>query len=178
LARIGAHPIDSLGDHSASAEIAGSLYDTAVDGILAAHPWRACIRTVDYSTPDQTDLPEYDYGFVLPSDCLRVISAGPSGQTSGIRYAIRGGHILTNNNTVTVVYIARIGPADMPPHLAGAVIARLSAELTIPITESTSRAEAMHRLADDRLESARRMDGQMEPPQHLSRFPLIDARGE
>jgi len=69
LARIGAHPIADLTDPSASAEIAGQLYDMAVDDVLAAHPWRAATRTIDYTSADQTDLPDYSNGFILPTDC-------------------------------------------------------------------------------------------------------------
>jgi len=56
------------------------------------------------------------------------------------------------------------------------LIARLSAEFCIPITESTSRSEAMAKLAREEFARARQIDAQQDSPNRLENFTLIDVR--
>ena len=57
-----------------------------------------------------------------------------------------------------------------------ALIARLAAEFTIPITESTSRAKTMFSLAENEYERARQIDAQQDTPGKIEDFTLIKAR--
>lgn len=46
----------------------------------------------------------------------------------------------------------------------------------IPITDSTSRAEAHYRIADKEYERARQIDAQQDTPGKIEDFTLIKAR--
>ena len=65
---------------------------------------------------------------------------------------------------------------EFPPYFDQALIARLSAEFTIPIIESTSRAEAHFRIAQDEFERARQIDAQQDTPNKIDDFTLVKVR--
>ena len=67
--------------------------------------------------------------------------------------------------------------AAFPPFFAAALVARLSAEFCIPLTENTSRAQLLAGHAEAELRAARRADSQQATTRALSHFPLIAARG-
>jgi hypothetical protein len=56
-------------------------------------------------------------------------------------------------------------------------LARLAAEFCLPLTENTSRADLLSRLAEAELRSARRADSQQASATALGAFPLISVRG-
>ena len=64
-----------------------------------------------------------------------------------------------------------------PPFFAAALVARLAAEFCIPLTENSSRAEMLFRLAEGELRTARQIDSQQASPRAIEGFPLIDVRG-
>ena len=53
---------------------------------------------------------------------------------------------------------------------------QLAAEFTIPVTENTSRAETMLKLAERAYERARQIDAQQDTPNKIENFTLIDVR--
>ena len=57
-----------------------------------------------------------------------------------------------------------------------ALIAQLSAEFCIPVTESTSRSNAMAKNAKAEFIRARQIDAQQDSPNRLEHFNLIDVR--
>ena len=56
-------------------------------------------------------------------------------------------------------------------------MSRLAAEFCIPLTESTSRAELLQRLAGSDFRDARLADSQQATPRAIEDFPLISVRG-
>lgn len=76
-----------------------------------------------------------------------------------------------------MTYVYRPDESAYPPYFDQALIAKLAAEFTIPVTESTSRAEAMFRMAEREYERARQIDAQQDTPAALQSFPLVDVRG-
>lgn len=177
LIRLGAAPISSFDDGSAESEIAGALYGPVRDGLLSAYPWS--FATGQAALPRLEDAPaaDYAYGFTLPNDFLRAISAGHGGRGRGLRYRIARGVLQTNAEGVMLTYIFRPDESECPPFFEAALMARLGAEFCIPVTENTSRAEALYRLADLEYQRARQIDAQQDSPGRLESFSLIDARG-
>jgi hypothetical protein len=55
-------------------------------------------------------------------------------------------------------------------------VARLAAEFCLPLTENSSRAERLARLAEDELRLARLVDSQQDTPPRVEDFSLIRAR--
>jgi hypothetical protein len=119
---------------------------------------------------------DYSFAFALPDDYLRAVSAGTGTKGRGLNYRIARGALHTNASAVVLTYIFRPDENEFPPYFDQALIARLSAEFTIPVTESTSRAEAHFRIADQEFERARQIDAQQDTPNRIENFSLIDIR--
>ena len=176
LIRIGASPITSFDDGTAESEIAGALFAPVRDALLSAYRWSFATGQVALTQLDTPPPADYSYAYQLPNDYLRAVSAGTGTKGRGVSYRIARGHLHTNAQSVVLTYIFRPLEEEFPPFFDQALIARLSAEFTIPITESTSRAEAHFRIAEKEFDRARQIDAQQDTPGRLENFSLIDAR--
>lgn len=176
LIRIGAAPITSFSDGTAEAEIAGALYAPVRDALLSAYAWSFATGQVTLNLLEEAPLADYQCAFQLPADYLRALSAGTGTRGRGLTYRIARGQLHTDTNSVVLTYVFRPEEEEFPPYFDQALIAKLSAEFTIPVTENTSRAEGAFRLADMEYERARQIDAQQDTPGRIEDFTLIKAR--
>lgn len=176
LIRLGAAPIASFEDGSAEAEIAGALYGPVRDAALSAYPWSFATGQVTLNRLAEPPPADYAHAFALPNDFLRALSAGQGGRGRGLSYRLGRGVLQTHAPEVVLTYIFRPDAEAFPPFFDAALIARLAAELCIPVTENTGRAEALYRLAELEFRRARQVDAQQDTPGRIERFSLIDAR--
>ena len=176
LMKLGAAPIQGFHDATAEADLAAAFYGPVRDGLLSAYPWS--FATLQVSLNRLVDQPIADYAdaFQIPDGTLRVLSAGAGGRSQGLDYRITGRRLLTNAPSVIARVIHRAQEGDIPPFFDQALIARLAADLCIPLTESTSRADLLNRLAEDAFKRARLIDAQQDTTVGIDHFPLIDAR--
>jgi len=177
LVRIGAAPITAFDDNTAEAEIAASLFAPTRDALLSAYPWSFATGQVALSELGAVPVADYDHAFGLPNDYLRALSAGAGGKGRGLNYRIARGALHTNSESVILTYVFRPDESEFPPYFDQALISRLAAEFTIPVTENTSRAEALFRLAEQEFERARQIDSQQDSPNRIEDFTLVDVRG-
>ena len=176
LIRIGAAPITSFDDGTAESEIAGALFAPVRDSLLSSYPWTFATGQLALTKLGTEPIADYQNAFQLPADYLRAISAGDGGRGRGMHYRIARGELHTNYEEVTLSYIFRPEEEEFPPFFDMAVIARLAAEFCIPVTESTSRATALYKLATQEFARARQIDAQQDSPNRLENFNLIDVR--
>lgn len=176
LVRLGANPITSFNDGTAESEVAGTLYSSIRDSLLSAYPWTFATGQLALSEVVSAPVADYQRSFQLPTDYLRAISAGSGGRGRGTNYRVMRGTLHTNSSEVTLTYIFRPEEEEFPPFFDAALITRLSAEFCLPVTESTSRAEALYRIADQEFSRARQIDAQQDSPNRLEDFTLIDVR--
>ncbi|MBV6633317.1 MAG: hypothetical protein KI792_09860 [Alphaproteobacteria bacterium] len=176
LNRLGAASINGFDDGSSEAALTGSLYGTARDALLSAHPWSFATAQTSLGLLVEEPSADFAHAFQLPADFLRALSAGQGGRGRGLRYRITGQQLHSDAEELTLTYIFRADEAAIPPFFDQALIARLAAELCIPITESSSRADLMFRLAEDEFRRAKSIDAQQDTPQRFEDFSLIEAR--
>ncbi|MCB1563475.1 MAG: hypothetical protein KDJ75_07870 [Alphaproteobacteria bacterium] len=176
LVRIGAAPITSFNDGSAESEIAGALYAPTRDALLSAYAWSFATGQVQLTPLGTPPVADYSHAYGLPNDFLRALSAGTGSRGRGLNYRIARGALHTNADMAVLTYIFRPDESEFPPYFDQALIARLSAEFTIPVTESTSRAQAHFGIAEAEYKNARQIDAQQDSPNRLERFPLVDVR--
>ncbi|HLO77113.1 MAG TPA: hypothetical protein VK196_11725 [Magnetospirillum sp.] len=176
LLKIGAATIASFDEGSAEAEVAANLYSSTRDALLSSHPWN--FATGQVTLPQLVAPPVADYAFAyqLPADFLRALSAGMEGQGFGVSYRIAENRLHADADELVLTYIFRPDERTFPPFFDQALIARLAAEFCIPLTESTSRAELLYRLAEDEFRRAKLADGQQDTPQAITDFPLVEVR--
>jgi hypothetical protein len=120
---------------------------------------------------------DFAHAFQLPAGFLRALSAGTAGRARGIVYRLQEDRLFTDADAVALTYVFRPDESAFPPYFAAALVARLAAEFCIPLTENSSRAEMLFRLAEAELRVARQADSQQASARVLEGFPLIDVRG-
>ncbi len=176
LVKLGASPIASFADGTAEADVAVRLYPVTRDGLLAAYPWSFTIAQAVLTAETVAPTADYAHSFALPSTCLRVISAGIGKSGRGLDYRIQGAKLLADAESLTLTYQRAAAENEFPAFFTTVLIARLAAELCLPLTEGTSRAESLYQLAATELRLARLLDSQQSTPRRLEDFTLIEAR--
>ncbi|MCB9988633.1 MAG: hypothetical protein H6868_04765 [Rhodospirillales bacterium] len=176
LIRLGAAPITSFTDGTAESEIAGALFGPVRDALLSAYGWSFATGQVALTELSTAPVADYERAFQLPIDFLRALSAGTGGRGRGVNFRIARGALHTDAEEVVLTYIFRPDETEFPPYFDAVLIARLTAEFCIPITENTSRAEAMYTLAEREYKNARQIDAQQDSPARIEDFSLINAR--
>jgi len=176
LIRLGAAPITSFLDGTSESEVAGALFAPVRDALLSSYPWTFASGQIALTKLSDAPIADYQNAFGLPTDYLRAVSAGSGGRGRGLNYRIARGALHTDAEDVVLSYIFRPEEEEFPPYFDMALIARLSAEFCIPVTENTSRADALARMADLEYARARQIDAQQDTPNKIEDFSLIDAR--
>lgn len=177
LLRLGAQTIASFDEGTGEAEVAAGLYEGVRDALLSSHPWS--FATGQSTLPRLSAVPTADFrhAFQLPAGFLRALSAGSPGSGRGLEYRLLEDRLHCDAEQVTLTYIFRPHESGFPAFFAAALVARLSAEFCIPLTESTTRAQMLFSQAEGELRQARRADSQQASPRAIQGFPLIQARG-
>jgi hypothetical protein len=176
LLKLGADTLTSFDEGTAEAEIAANLYPSARDALLSAHPWSFATGQVTLARLVSSPLTDFSSSFQLPADFLRALSAGHSGRGHGVDYRISEKRLNANVDELVLTYIFRPDEDTFPPFFDQMLIARLAAEFCIPITESTSRADALHRLAEQEFRRAKQIDSQQDLPGRIEDFTLTEVR--
>ncbi len=177
LLKLGASSIASFDEGTAEAEIAGNLYDGVRDALLTTHPWNFATGQVSLARLASQPMADYAYAFQLPADFLRALSLGHGGAGRGVSYRIAESRLHTDSAAVVLSYIFRPEESGFPPFFAQLLVTRLAAEFCIPLTESTSRADSLLKIAEAELRRARNIDAQQDTPGRIEDFTLIGARG-
>lgn len=176
LLKIGAATIASLEEGTTEAQIAAHLYPVIRDALLAAHPWNFAITYAELEPLSEPPLADFAHAFMLPVDCIRVLSAGAQSRGSGLEYKICGRQLLTDAEAVTLTYVQSAPEENFPPFFVMALIAYLAAEFCIPLTDSTSRWEGLRQAAEAEFRRAKMIDSQEDTPARISDFTLIEER--
>ncbi len=176
LLKIGAQTITSFEDGTAESEVSANLYPLVRDSLLSSYPWSFAIAQKRLGRLDLTPVADFKYAFQLPSDFLRIISAGSGSKGRGAEYRVYENKIYTDNEELIITYIYRVNENIFPTFFSEALVAALAAEFCLPLTESTSRAEFLQKKAEDVLKQARLTDAQQGTPLKFEDFSLIEAR--
>jgi len=163
LVRLGVPPLASLADQGAQAIAADSIYQTVAESALAEHPWSFALREqqipkLEIDDEDRRNF-RFDFAYQLPGDRLRVL-----GLQSHDEYRLAGDQLYTNDNDAYVIYVANVDESRWPAYFAKLVSFSFAAAVAITLTEQTTRADLMYRLADEQRRTARTSDSLQTPP--------------
>jgi len=176
LVKLGAEPISSFEDGSAEARVAALLYPLARDALLSTHPWSFGTRQTELARLTTGPTATFTYAYQLPNDFLKALSAGNGGQGRGLVFQIVNRQLHTDAAAAVLTYVFRPSEGDFPAYFNAALAARLAAEFCLPLTENSSRAERLARLAEAELKVAKLVDSQQDTPPRVEDFSLIEAR--
>lgn len=175
LLALGAHPINSLEEATDYARTCANLYPVVRNDLLRRHPWKCAIKRVQLSPLSRAPAFGFGYQFPLPSDLIRVLSAG--GVPAGLNYRIEGHHLLADVPLVQLSYVFRNeDEATWDATLVNLAEAVMAAKLAYPVTGSASLRDSLIQEAAYLLRQARAIEGQSEPPSQLDGFPTFEAR--
>ena len=174
LVKLGAVPIGGFVDADASAGVAATLYPVVAEATLTAHPWSFTLKRAKPAPLDGAPLADFARRYALPADFLRAIYVDDRG--SSPRYALIAGEIHSDARELVLTYEFRPAEAAFPPFFRAALIAKLAAELCIPVTEDTARGEALDRLAERELQRAWAIDRAQETPPLVGDDSLVRVR--
>lgn len=154
LVKAGAHKIMSFEDGTTESEVASALYEVIKDAMLCCHPWkfalkRQCLEKIsDHGSKLQ-------YGYRLPENCLRVICVDDGDKDRNLPYTICDKMIYVDYDKAYFTLLFRIDEKNFPPFFNNALIAKLAAEFSIPLSDSASRWEKLKQSAESELKVAR-----------------------
>ena len=167
LNQIGASNIISLTEDSKAARICNQRYEFIRDSVFRAHPWNALITRRTLSPDATAPTFEFDNAFTLPTDpfCLRVISL----DFHDIIHRVEGRKILCNEDTLNLVYVGRVEDVNQYDMLLiESIAAALAADLAYPLAGSTSLAQEMRAVYQDKLKEARFVDATEGTPASIT----------
>ena len=155
LNQLGASTILSLTENSKNGRLCNSRYETVKDSVLRAHPWNSAIKRQALAADTATPAWGFTKQYTLPSDCLRVLTI----QNYESNYKLEGRKILTNDDNVKLIYVARItDPNEMDVLLRETISAALASDLAYAITANATLQQRMADKYQDKLSEARHAD--------------------
>lgn len=156
LARLGANLINSLDDASEEARLCNVSFAHLRDEVLRAHAWNFATRRAQLARLAGTPAYGFDYRYKLPSDCLTPLELN----SRESEWVAEGGELLCNLEEVYLRYTARVvNPVLFDAQFTTALVARLAAELAMPLINSNTQAEMMWSLYQRQIQAAAGTDG-------------------
>lgn len=165
LIDLGEDSISSLADNTKAARLCNQRWPAVRDAVLRAHPWNCSLRQVELAASAAAPGWQYESGYPLPADCLRVLAVCV-GSSPVEAWEVQAGAILCDETgPLQVAYVGRIDdPRLYDPLLCEALTARLSATLAYPITASTALAQSFWSMYAEKLREARGVDAREAAP--------------
>jgi hypothetical protein len=136
---------------------------------------------VAYTGNDSTPEFEYSYGFLLPTDCLRLLTVNDSPDD----FTLEGRTILTNDTTLEIKYIYNVGSdtdgtsttvSVFDELLVEAVACYLAWDICYKIVQSTTLKQLMWSDFEEALRKAKSADAQEGPSAELGADYYLEAR--
>ena len=177
---LGASTISALTDDSKNARLCNQRYSPVRNRVFRSHAWNCLHKRVQLAQNSTAPVVEYTYAYALPSDCLRVLKIH-NGTTesiaSALDYKLEGRNIVTDIDTVFVIYIALdTDPNNYDTYLRESISHQLAADLAYAITNNSTLANNYMTRADERLREARFIDATENSLGTIESSEFTDAR--
>lgn len=175
LMMLGAHPIQSFKQTSDHAQLCASLYPGVRDDLLRKHPWNCAVKRTVLSPHRHDPVFEFSKQFLLPSDCLRVLSVGHPSED--IPYRKEGRFILANVSSIRLRYIfCNDDESTWDNALILLAKTAMAAKLAYAVTGSIPLRDSLTQEAELLFRQAKAIDGQELPAESLNGYPLLESR--
>lgn len=184
LTKLGQDRAINIADDVESVRVMRSLWDLAVDCVLADHPWRFAIkRTTLPALADEPEGSDWARQFQLPEECLRLVQVQEDWAfyTSDMPgFTLEGSVILTNEEAPLFVrYVQRISNVGLwPPMFARAVAMRLAADASEKLTGNNTKGEKAEMEYQATVARAKKINAIELPPLREPTTSWLAARGD
>ena len=160
---IGATNIIALTEDSKSARVCNQRFANVRDAVMRAHPWNCLVTRTSLAADSEAPAFTFAYKYTLPTDpyCLRVLHL----DYHDIDFKVEGRKIMTDEGTLNLVYLARVeDPNEYDMLLVEAIAARLAADISYNLANSSSLTPTMWQLYSEKLSEARFVDASEGTP--------------
>ena len=167
LNMLGATNIISRGEDSKSARVSNQRFDAVRDAVFRAHPWNCLMTRINLAADSDTPAFDWSYQFTLPSDpfCLRVMRL----DKLDIDFLVEGRKILCDEESINLLYLARVtDPNQWDSLLIETIAARLAADISFSMVQSTSLTANLFAMYENKLSEARFTDATEGTPGAMS----------
>ena len=175
LALTGDKPITSLTDGTPTANDCGQNYESVRNFVFGIHPWNCLIKSTSLSasTTEPATL-DYDYQYLLPADCARVLNVDTTGQ-----WRIEQRYILTNEAAPLYIRYVQVveDPASWDVRLREVVSHALAVRLSERRSQSTNKKRELKDDFKNVLRMAVRADAQEGSTPTLVEDDWLTVRG-
>lgn len=156
---LGENIISSLTSTAKIVSLINAVYANVRDDLLRDHPWNfALVR--EELVADDTPIFGYDYSFLIPPQCLRVVEISVDDSP----YVIEGTVILTDESELSLRYVSRITDETLfDVKFTHALGALLAAKICYNLTGSHQREVSLYELAKSYLPATKAIGGIEEP---------------
>ena len=157
LNMVGASNIIARTEDSKSARVTNQRYDYVRDSVLRAHPWNCAVIRTTLAKDETSPTWGFENQFTLPTDpyCLRVLNL----DVLDIDFTVEGRKIHCDETTLNLQYVARItDPNEYDQLLVEVIAARLAADTSFALEQSSTLTATMFDLYERKLSEARFID--------------------
>jgi len=173
MAMIGGAAITSFDDSSIEAEIAESLYEDTVQGMLAEHRWRFAAAQYTLNHVTATPTGRWGHAWQIPDGAIEVWTV--TSNDIPIEYDIYGGKIYCDadsSSTLVIDYAYRASESEWSGAFRTAVQYRLAAIFAVPLRIDVTMAELLDTRAEMALKRAKLANSQSQTTRKIrtSRF--------
>lgn len=148
-------------------------YDHIRDSLLRSHFWNFAKKRQSLQRLATTPAFGYTYQYDLPADYIRAVKL----YNTTAPYKIEGKKLLTDDNSVSLIYISKVtDPTQFDALFVEVFSTLLAAELSRPVTGSEDYRERLLKEADKKMTEAKRRDGQEDTPDDIMTETLTNSR--
>ena len=151
-------------EDSDAAVIINNIYDWALDSILREHTWNFALKRVELATEVATPVWGYSKQATLPSDFIREVRINKHRYP----YKVENGKLLSNLDTVALVYIYReTNPGVYDPLFAEAFSLKLALRAGIALNRDKNAMLNLENLYTKALKKAKQVDASEGTPENI-----------
>ena len=155
LNQLGATTILSLTEDSKNARLCNARYPEVRDAVFRSHVWGCLQVRLEIGLSTTTPAWGFKFKFDLPGDCIRLLRI----LDYDSNYKVEGRSILSNNNTMKILYISRVtDPNQYDELLRETLSAALGADIAYAITSNNTTSQNMIASYQEKLRDARFVD--------------------
>lgn len=148
LKAIGDAPITSIDNSDdVNARDCKTFYENTRDALLREHPWNFAQKRAQLERLTETPAFEFDYAYLYPNDCLRIVSIHNSSGDMIVdagAWVVEDRKILSDEETLYIRYTKRAEDVrTFDPLFIDALAARLAVAIGQARSKSTSLVEQL-----------------------------------
>lgn len=152
LILLGAAPLSSFTEGTDAAQACDRLYPDLRDSLLSRYPFSWSYVKVQLGRLSNTPINEFKYAYGLPGNMLSGVQAvfetsSTNQQAINDGWEIYGQELYTNLNSVYIDYQESVDESKMPHYFVQLLRTALASELSITITDQTTKADYFRTLA-------------------------------